>query len=688
MEEISKVLPGWKVVGKIGQGSYGRVYHIVKEGYQLESALKVIDIPRTETERLTLFNMGMDGQSVSTFIDETARDVMKEVQVMEQLRGAPSVVNIEDCLMVPHEDGPGCSILIRMELLQSLDQFLARRKSRCLTREETIRLGTDLCRALEVCEEKRIIHRDIKPSNIFVDPFGTFKLGDFGIAREMEETTMATYSQKGTGKYMAPEVSQGGKYDARVDLYSLGIVLYRYLNHCRFPFEPAAPAPMHPSDVDRALSRRLAGEALPAPDDADAQLASVVLRACEADPKRRWRTAGELRRALEACRGDGRADEPVLMDEALTGAAAAGTEGAAGTASPSGSFSPTPPAQEQTPGDDFGEFVFTDAAPRRPAEDPDETVAIRPERAGAGEPDPDETMAIWPERSRERAPRRKVGHMSAGSTASFASYGTERTGEYESGGSTEGDAARASYQAPGYGDEAAEHRPYSAYTAPSSAQTYGSYVQDERRQDEEETAQEPVRRGWDGEPVEPIFPWQKKRGNKKSEKGDKGGDRRTEVGRESSRQESWQEQPAAKREKRPKKRKLGEIDPAWQRDRYDPEDSYPGTESGSETYSFTQTGTEDWQEPEREPAGWEAPQKKRHGVGHFLITLLVRILVLLLLLFVLVLVGCRISPGFRTTFIYRLNDLTDYLYQHVPYGTPLNHLADFLTQLKNWLWTW
>ena len=104
-----------------------------------------------------------------------------------------------------------------------------------LPEKETIKLGIDLCKALEYCQQLNIIHRDIKPENIFVSRFGDFKLGDFGIARELEKT-MSSLSKKGTYSYMAPEMYKGERYDNSVDIYSLGIVLYKIMNKNRLPF--------------------------------------------------------------------------------------------------------------------------------------------------------------------------------------------------------------------------------------------------------------------------------------------------------------------------------------------------------------------------------------------------------------------------------------------------------------------
>ncbi|MEI3503340.1 MAG: protein kinase [Anaerovoracaceae bacterium] len=81
-------------------------------------------------------------------------------------------------------------------------------------------------RRLEFCSKFNIIHRDIKPENIFIAPSGDYKLGDFGIAKTVEKTRLGM-SRRGTVVYMAPEVFKGEAYGSTVDIYSLGLVMYR-----------------------------------------------------------------------------------------------------------------------------------------------------------------------------------------------------------------------------------------------------------------------------------------------------------------------------------------------------------------------------------------------------------------------------------------------------------------------------
>ena len=105
---------------------------------------------------------------------------------------------------------------------------------------EAVLCARDIASALESCENARIIHRDVKPGNIFRNRDGLFKLGDFGIARQLDYSTGA-HSIVGTPNFEAPEVAFGRPYGHSADIYSLGLVLFVLLNNGQRPFiKPSA----------------------------------------------------------------------------------------------------------------------------------------------------------------------------------------------------------------------------------------------------------------------------------------------------------------------------------------------------------------------------------------------------------------------------------------------------------------
>ena len=292
------VWPEWKIIEKIGEGSFGKVYKAqrTEQGKIFYSAVKVITIPSNAGELSSVRSETPNEQSVREYFHGLVEECIQEVSTMEYFRGNSHVVSVEDYKVVEYLDDIGWDIYIRMEYLTSFLDYCAGRE---LTEEDVIQLGIDLCKALEYCQKQNIIHRDIKPENIFVSRFGEFKLGDFGIARELERT-MSGLSKKGTFSYMAPEMYKGEPYDAKVDIYSLGIVLYKLRNHNRLPFISLEKQLITYRDKENALNRRMSGENPPRPAEAGEGLADIILKACAYDRQDRFETAEEFREALEA----------------------------------------------------------------------------------------------------------------------------------------------------------------------------------------------------------------------------------------------------------------------------------------------------------------------------------------------------------------------------------------------------
>ena len=287
----------WSIVQELGKGSFGTVYEIEKSefGYVYRAALKVIHIPQGVTDVEQVRSLGMSENDITEYYQDIVTDCIREIVLMSQMQGHTNVVNYQAHEVRRQENGVGWDILIQMELLTPLNQYMA---SHAMTRKDVVILGISVCKALERCQKLGIIHRDIKPANIFVSDQGDFKLGDFGIARTAERT-MSGMSRKGTYTYMAPEVYQGKTYNHRVDIYSLGLVLYRLLNNNREPFLPPYPQKIRYQDQEQAMIRRMRGDRLPPPGEERGKLAEIVLKACSFDPKDRYASPKEMREALE-----------------------------------------------------------------------------------------------------------------------------------------------------------------------------------------------------------------------------------------------------------------------------------------------------------------------------------------------------------------------------------------------------
>ncbi|RRO18970.1 carbohydrate-binding protein [Saccharopolyspora rhizosphaerae] len=121
----------------------------------------------------------------------------------------------------------GSSPYVVMELVsgQSLSAIL--KKHRALNHYQLAVMIDGVAAALEAAHQVGIVHRDVKPGNVLLGPRGQVKLADFGLSRNIAETTM-TRSEVllGTPAYLPPEIARRGALDAYADLWSLGATLY------------------------------------------------------------------------------------------------------------------------------------------------------------------------------------------------------------------------------------------------------------------------------------------------------------------------------------------------------------------------------------------------------------------------------------------------------------------------------
>lgn len=272
----------WYLGDIIGEGSSGTVYKITdKHGNYF--ALKVIPVTIEDGTDVIPLNMKeQDLASKRKYLEEMTDAILAEVRVMKKLKHTAGIVTYQEYDVLKSDDLFLHIILIKMDLLQPLNKILRMRETE-FSEKEIVTIGIQLLTSLSECQKHHIIHRDIKPSNIFVTEDNRYLLGDFGSARLLEKTMMA--SHKGTLAYMAPEVAAGQAFNSTVDIYSLGIMLYQLLNNGKLPFLKDS---FKFSDIELAVEKRLSGTLLPSPANADSELGNIICKMCAFSPKERY----------------------------------------------------------------------------------------------------------------------------------------------------------------------------------------------------------------------------------------------------------------------------------------------------------------------------------------------------------------------------------------------------------------
>src|SRR3954468_19093166 len=203
-------------------------------------------------------------------------------------------------------------------------ETLKQRIQRCgrLAIPEAIAYAIEIARALGAAHERGIVHRDIKPQNVLIDPEGSAKVTDFGIARSLEEPGLTADGRVlGTTDYVSPEQALGHPVTGQSDIYSLGIVLYEML---------IGDVPFH-GENQVAVAMKHVREELPDVQrlrpEVSAALAAVVDRATAKDLDRRYLDAGSLVAdledvlAIETARAGGATGEATTVLRTLPGTA-------------------------------------------------------------------------------------------------------------------------------------------------------------------------------------------------------------------------------------------------------------------------------------------------------------------------------------------------------------------------------
>ena len=285
---LSTAWPGWNIINLVEEGARASVYEIAhsKAGAVSVRALKVICLELADQ------NPGAD------VLDNLVGRINSEIQAISGLNGHPHIAGIEEYAIM--KGISSILVMIRMEKMLTLPDYIC--AGGLQTRAEIIRLGTEICDALDYCERKSVIHRDIKINNLFLTEKTGFKLSDFDIpCTDDPAFNNSSENQIGVTQCLAPEIYRGDQCDNTADIYSLGIVLYMLLNDFYPPFVREYHQQTGDPQTCKANIRRLSGDSFSPPNNADGELGRVILKACSYLPSDRFQTAAEFKAALTRC---------------------------------------------------------------------------------------------------------------------------------------------------------------------------------------------------------------------------------------------------------------------------------------------------------------------------------------------------------------------------------------------------
>ncbi len=260
VEALQALLPNYEILHFIARGGMGAVFKGVQTTLKRAVAIKVMP-PGIADEAL-----------------QFAARFRQEAQAMAQL-SHPNIVTVFDA----GEAADGLFYFV-MEYVEGTDLAQLIASEGRLEPVRAIPIISSVCEALAFAHKNGIVHRDIKPSNIMIDVQGGVKVADFGLAKIVNlDSTIITRTEvaMGTPDFIAPEaLLPGTRVDGRADIYAVGVMLYQMLTGSipRGRFE--LPSGLVPK-VDRGFD-------------------SIVEKAMQTDREKRYSTATELKKDVEA----------------------------------------------------------------------------------------------------------------------------------------------------------------------------------------------------------------------------------------------------------------------------------------------------------------------------------------------------------------------------------------------------
>jgi serine/threonine protein kinase len=266
LEQIGK----YRILSKIGQGGMGVVYKAQDPKIERVLAVKIISA-RLDTE------------------PELRSRFRQEARSAAQL----SHKNIITIFEYDEEDGLA---YLAMEFLDGEDLKTKISDRQWMPLELKLRIMKEVAEGLSHAHKMGVIHRDVKPGNIFITRSGEVKILDFGLARLTTSELTRTGVSMGTPAYMSPEQLRYDRVDHKSDIFSAGVVFYELLTYHK---------PFH-GDSNFSISLKIV-DSEPAPvEDLEKSippaLSSIIRRALEKDPARRYQTMDELLEDLDEVR--------------------------------------------------------------------------------------------------------------------------------------------------------------------------------------------------------------------------------------------------------------------------------------------------------------------------------------------------------------------------------------------------
>lgn len=311
---IDELFPGISIVKENEFTGFARVYTVKEKEnadikklfhiYFYDSQSHIPELLPDSREDADKNAEKIAGEYAKEYGEIYIKELADRMEILKDLYGKSHIITHGKIFVC--EDGAGKSCIFTLtDKLCPLPQYLCEHSR--MSKEQSIRLGIDICKALDEIHNMGYVHTEIATDRIYINDRSEFLLGVFdSISLPGKRNCSFMGNKRG---YTPPEIITKGCFDKRADIYSLGFILYKLMNENRPPFISSDKMMLNPSERQNALGRLYAREKLPSPCNAGPVLSRIILKACAFDPDDRYQDAREMLSELEELLLNGESEE-------------------------------------------------------------------------------------------------------------------------------------------------------------------------------------------------------------------------------------------------------------------------------------------------------------------------------------------------------------------------------------------
>ena len=246
----------YKIINFLGEGSFGKAYLAQCNNDNKEYVIKQITL---------------EGMS-----DEEKNETFNEAKILKKL-DHPNIIKFKE-VFLQRKPKPALNIVTEFADGGDLNQKIEKQKKVPFSEAQILDYLTQICLALQHIHKKKIIHRDLKSGNIFLMKSGMVKVGDFGIAKGLQSTWEKAKTLVGTPYFLSPEIISNKPYDAKSDIWALGVLLYELMTF-KMPFN-AVSLPLLSIKINRGVYK-------PPPSTYSYEIRDLLKKCLTIDPDKR-----------------------------------------------------------------------------------------------------------------------------------------------------------------------------------------------------------------------------------------------------------------------------------------------------------------------------------------------------------------------------------------------------------------